>query len=58
MKRMMLAAAVAAVTAVVLRPAAAEPLEKGTALLATAPPVAVVMLMQRWFVRGLIEPEK
>jgi sn-glycerol 3-phosphate transport system permease protein len=29
-----------------------------TALLAILPPVAVVLLAQRWFVRGLIEPEK
>jgi sn-glycerol 3-phosphate transport system permease protein len=29
-----------------------------TALLALLPPVAVVLAMQRWFVRGLIEPEK
>jgi sn-glycerol 3-phosphate transport system permease protein len=29
-----------------------------TTLLAILPPVAVVLLMQRWFVRGLIEPEK
>ena len=29
-----------------------------TALLAILPPVAVVLAMQRWFVAGLIEPEK
>jgi sn-glycerol 3-phosphate transport system permease protein len=29
-----------------------------TTLLAMLPPAAVVLLMQRWFVRGLIEPEK
>jgi sn-glycerol 3-phosphate transport system permease protein len=29
-----------------------------TALLAIVPPVAVVFLMQRWFVRGLVESEK
>jgi sn-glycerol 3-phosphate transport system permease protein len=29
-----------------------------TAILAMAPPVAVVLLMQRWFVRGLVESEK
>jgi sn-glycerol 3-phosphate transport system permease protein len=29
-----------------------------TALLAILPPVAVVLLMQRWFVRGLVESEK
>jgi sn-glycerol 3-phosphate transport system permease protein len=29
-----------------------------TALLAMLPPVAVVVLMQRWFVRGLVESEK
>jgi sn-glycerol 3-phosphate transport system permease protein len=29
-----------------------------TALLALLPPVAVVLLMQRWFVKGLTEGEK
>ena len=29
-----------------------------TALLAILPPIAVVVLMQRWFVRGLVEAEK
>jgi sn-glycerol 3-phosphate transport system permease protein len=29
-----------------------------TALLAIVPPVAVVLLMQRWFVKGLVEAEK
>jgi len=29
-----------------------------TALLAILPPVMVVLLMQRWFVRGLVEAEK
>ena len=29
-----------------------------TAMLAMLPPVAVVVLMQRWFVRGLVETEK
>jgi sn-glycerol 3-phosphate transport system permease protein len=29
-----------------------------TALLALLPPVAIVLAMQRWFVAGLIEPEK
>jgi sn-glycerol 3-phosphate transport system permease protein len=29
-----------------------------TALLAMLPPVAVVLLMQRWFVKGLVESEK
>jgi sn-glycerol 3-phosphate transport system permease protein len=29
-----------------------------TALLALLPPIAIVLAMQRWFVRGLIEPEK
>jgi sn-glycerol 3-phosphate transport system permease protein len=29
-----------------------------TALLAIMPPVLVVLLMQRWFVRGLVEAEK
>ena len=29
-----------------------------TAPLALLPPIAVVLAMQRWFVKGLIEPEK
>ena len=29
-----------------------------TAILAMLPPAAVVVLMQRWFVKGLIETEK
>ena len=29
-----------------------------TAMLALLPPVVVVMLMQRWFVKGLVEVEK
>ena len=29
-----------------------------TAILAIVPPVLVVVLMQRWFVRGLVESEK
>jgi sn-glycerol 3-phosphate transport system permease protein len=29
-----------------------------TAVLAMLPPVAVVVLMQRWFVKGLVETEK
>jgi sn-glycerol 3-phosphate transport system permease protein len=29
-----------------------------TAMLALLPPIAVVLAMQRWFVKGLIEPEK
>jgi len=29
-----------------------------TAVMALVPPVAVVVFMQRWFVKGLIEPEK
>jgi sn-glycerol 3-phosphate transport system permease protein len=29
-----------------------------TAMLAMVPPVAIVVLMQRWFIKGLIEPEK
>jgi sn-glycerol 3-phosphate transport system permease protein len=29
-----------------------------TSLLALLPPIAVVLVMQRWFVKGLIEPEK
>jgi sn-glycerol 3-phosphate transport system permease protein len=28
------------------------------AMLAMLPPVIVVLVMQRWFVKGLIEPEK
>ncbi len=33
-------------------------LTMATALIATLPPVAVVLILQRWFVRGLIESEK
>jgi sn-glycerol 3-phosphate transport system permease protein len=29
-----------------------------TAMMALLPPVAVVVLMQRWFIRGLTETEK
>ena len=29
-----------------------------TAMLAMLPPVVVILLMQRWFVKGLVEPEK
>jgi sn-glycerol 3-phosphate transport system permease protein len=29
-----------------------------TAILAIVPPVLVVVLMQRWFVKGLVESEK
>jgi sn-glycerol 3-phosphate transport system permease protein len=29
-----------------------------TTLLATLPPIVVVLLLQRWFVKGLVEPEK
>ncbi len=29
-----------------------------TAMMALVPPVAVVVFMQRWFVKGLIESEK
>jgi sn-glycerol 3-phosphate transport system permease protein len=29
-----------------------------TAILALLPPAAVVLLMQRWFVKGLVETEK
>ena len=29
-----------------------------TAVLAIIPPVLVVVLMQRWFVKGLVETEK
>jgi len=34
------------------------PIVMATAMLAMLPPVAVVVLMQRWFVRGLVETEK
>ena len=34
------------------------PVVLATAMLAMLPPVAVVILMQRWFVRGLVETEK
>jgi sn-glycerol 3-phosphate transport system permease protein len=34
------------------------PIAMATALLAMLPPVAVVILMQRWFVKGLVETEK
>ncbi len=34
------------------------PLIMATALLAMLPPVAVVVIMQRWFVKGLVETEK
>jgi sn-glycerol 3-phosphate transport system permease protein len=27
-------------------------------LIATAPPVAIVLLLQRWFIRGIVELEK
>ena len=33
-------------------------LAMATAVLAMLPPVAVVMLMQRWFVKGLVDTEK
>jgi sn-glycerol 3-phosphate transport system permease protein len=39
----------------------AEPqwhLVMATTMLAMLPPVLIVLLMQRWFVKGLIEPEK
>jgi sn-glycerol 3-phosphate transport system permease protein len=29
-----------------------------TAILAMAPPLMVVLLMQKWFVKGLVETEK
>jgi sn-glycerol 3-phosphate transport system permease protein len=29
-----------------------------TTVLALGPPVAVILLMQRWFIKGLIETEK
>jgi sn-glycerol 3-phosphate transport system permease protein len=34
------------------------PLVMATAMLALIPPVMVVLLMQRWFVRGLVDSEK
>jgi sn-glycerol 3-phosphate transport system permease protein len=34
------------------------PVAMATAVLAMLPPVAVVILMQRFFVRGLLESEK
>jgi sn-glycerol 3-phosphate transport system permease protein len=34
------------------------PIIMATALLALLPPVVVVVLMQRWFVKGLVETEK
>lgn len=34
------------------------PIVMATALLAILPPVVVVLLMQRWFVKGLVESEK
>jgi sn-glycerol 3-phosphate transport system permease protein len=34
------------------------PIIMATSLLAMLPPVAVIVLMQRWFVRGLVETEK
>ena len=34
------------------------PIVMATAMLAMLPPVAVVILMQRWFVKGLVEAEK
>jgi sn-glycerol 3-phosphate transport system permease protein len=34
------------------------PIVMATAMLAMLPPVAVVVLMQRWFVKGLVETEK
>jgi sn-glycerol 3-phosphate transport system permease protein len=39
----------------------AEPLWNyvmAVSMLAMLPPVVVVVVMQRWFVKGLIEPEK
>ena len=33
-------------------------LTMATAILATLPPVAVVLLLQRWFVKGLVDAEK
>jgi multiple sugar transport system ATP-binding protein len=34
------------------------PLVMATAMLAMLPPALVVMLMQKWFVKGLVETEK
>jgi sn-glycerol 3-phosphate transport system permease protein len=34
------------------------PIIMATAVMAMLPPVAVVILMQRWFVKGLTETEK
>ena len=34
------------------------PLIMATAMLAMLPPALVVLLMQKWFVRGLVETEK
>jgi sn-glycerol 3-phosphate transport system permease protein len=34
------------------------PIVMATTLLAVLPPVLVVLLMQRWFVKGLVEAEK
>jgi sn-glycerol 3-phosphate transport system permease protein len=34
------------------------PIIMATAVMAMLPPIAVVVLMQRWFVRGLTETEK
>ncbi len=30
----------------------------GGALIVMLPPILVVLLMQRWFVKGLVDPEK
>ena len=34
------------------------PLVMAAVILAMLPPVAVVLLMQRWFIKGLVETEK
>ena len=34
------------------------PIVMATAMLAMVPPVAVVVFMQRWFVKGLVDTEK
>jgi sn-glycerol 3-phosphate transport system permease protein len=35
-----------------------NPLRERAAMVAMLPPVLVVVLMQRWFVKGLVETEK
>ena len=43
---------------ILLAPKAEWPRIAAVALLAMLPPVVVIVLMQRWFVKGLIETEK